>query len=452
MNDAITAAYTAKLKTEGVELLNFWRLSDDEKEHVRQLLGMLDLPQGARVIDLGSGTGRLAALAMAFRPDLHFTLVNTSRAQLDLSPEGVTLVHGDMADTGCEAGAFDAVVLAYALGHGEAAAVLEEGARLLRPGGKLLVHDVFADTKAAADALGSVLNYEGRSQKEVQALAYVIGFDLVHTQRDEFMAPGPTVQEVKPVTDLLDHGVMVLQKSQRPHLFRSGRRVALSLSGGKDSLTCLSLFTAWWPNLTVYWMNPGNPFPETVDLMARIRLIVPSFKEVPGRQREVIAADGWPSDVVPQWYTTDGNAVFGATPFKVQSRLQCCLRALMIPAYQAMVDDGIDCCIRGKRDDEADKTGLKTGYVSEHGIELVFPLLEWTDTDVRQYLERKNIALPLSYEYARHSLDCMDCTAWWGEGLSRYLEAAHPEAFTEYRRRVILIKQAVADQLAECEV
>jgi phosphoadenosine phosphosulfate reductase len=199
-------------------------------------------------------------------------------------------------------------------------------------------------------------------------------------------------------------------------------------------------------------MNPGNPFPETVALMDRIRAMVPNFKEVKGRQREVIAADGWPSDVVPHRYTTDGNMILGATPFKVQARLQCCIRSLMLPMYEAMVADGVTCCIRGKRKDEADKTGVESGYVTEHGMELVFPLLTWTEEDVRFYLERKGVELPPSYAYAKHSLDCMDCTAWWGEGLSRYLEAAHPEAFAEYRRRVILIKQAVAEQMAECEV
>lgn len=235
-------------------------------------------------------------------------------------------------------------------------------------------------------------------------------------------------------------------------LFGRHAKVALSLSGGKDSLACLYLFEPWWDQLTVYWMNPGNPFPETVAMMERIRAMVPHFKEVAGRQREVIAADGWPSDVVPHRYTTDGNAIFGPTPFKVQARLQCCIRSLMLPMYQAMVADGVTCCIRGKRRDEADKTGIESGFVTEDGMKLVFPLMDWTEADVLNFLRRRGVDLPPSYAHAKHSLDCMDCTAWWGEGLSRYLEVAHPRAFDEYRRRVILIKQAVADQMAECEV
>lgn len=235
-------------------------------------------------------------------------------------------------------------------------------------------------------------------------------------------------------------------------IFRKHSNVALSFSGGKDSWALLMLFRPYWDRLTVYWMNPGNPFPETVQMMREVAAMVPNFKEVAGLQREVIALDGWPSDVVPQAYTSDGNAVFGETPFKVQSRLQCCLRSLMIPTYEAMLKDGVTCCIRGKRHDEADRTGIESGYVSPEGMELIFPIYHWSKAEVLKYLATERVRLPEYYQHSNHSLDCMDCTAWWGEGLSEYLRHRHPDQFNEYRRRVILIKQAVADTLATCEV
>lgn len=232
-------------------------------------------------------------------------------------------------------------------------------------------------------------------------------------------------------------------------IFSRHQKVALSFSGGKDSLVCLYLLRPWWDRITVYWLNPGNPFPETLALMERVRAMVPNFKEVRGRQPEIIAQDGWPSDLVPVRFTTQGNDAHGLTPFKVQERLQCCIRSRMLPLYEAMVADGITCCIRGKRFDDDDKTGIPSGYVTEHGMEVVFPIYQWTTEEVFSFLDREGIELPPFYEHSTTFQECMDCTAFWGDGLSRYLAARHPAAFTEYERRVRLIKQAVTEQMKE---
>lgn len=236
------------------------------------------------------------------------------------------------------------------------------------------------------------------------------------------------------------------------NIIRRHNRIALQVSGGKDSLALLELMRPHWDRLTVYWLNPGDPFPETKLLMRDIARQVPNFIEVGGRQREIIETDGWPSDVVPQSYTTDGNLVFGKTPFKVQSRLSCCIRSMMQPMYERMVADGVTCVIRGKRSEEKDKTGVETGFICPAGIEYVFPIYDWTARDVVDYLSHHGIALPESYRHASHSLDCMSCSAWWGEGLSKFLEAKHPERHAEYVRRITLIKQAIAEQMADCEV
>ena len=228
--------------------------------------------------------------------------------------------------------------------------------------------------------------------------------------------------------------------------------VALSLSGGKDSLACLHLFRPHWDQLTVYWLNTGDAFPETIKFMRQVRDMVPHFKEVRGPRDEVVAADGWPSDVVPQGHTSDGNFVFGATPFKVQTRLQCCIRSRMTPLYRAMLGDGVTCVIRGKRSEEDDKSGLASGYVTPDGLELQFPILSWTSADVRSYLASVGVSLPLYYKHGDHSVDCMHCTAYWGNGHAKYLAAEHPQAYTEYARRIRLIKTAVANQMAACEV
>lgn len=223
-------------------------------------------------------------------------------------------------------------------------------------------------------------------------------------------------------------------------------RIALQFGGGKDSLAVLFLLRPWWDRLCVYWLNTGDAYPETVALMARIRGLVPNFKEVAGKQPEVIASDGWPADVVPHLQTTDGNVIFGATPFKVQSRLRCCWRSLMLPMFEAMKHDDITLVIRGKRNDEADRTGVKSGDVSD-GIEVLFPIIDWTEDEVFAYLADNHIDLPESYAHANSSLDCMSCTAWLEHKNGDYLKAAYPERYIEHTRRLGLIREAITEQM-----
>lgn len=230
-------------------------------------------------------------------------------------------------------------------------------------------------------------------------------------------------------------------------VFSRHERVALQVSGGQDSLALLSLMEPYWNLLTVYWLNPGNPLPETVWMMQALREKITHFKEVPGQQISVIRLDGWPSDVVPIRWTRAGQFALGEKPFTVQGRLDCCWRSLMLPLHEAMMDDGITCIIRGKRSDEADRSPSRDGDVID-GIEFIYPLWDWTAADVQGYLEGAGIPRPKSYQYASHSLDCMDCTAWWGEGMDRFLAAEYPEHHAEHVRRIGLIKSAIAEEMS----
>ena len=44
-------------------------------------------------------------------------------------------------------------------------------------------------------------------------------------------------------------------------------RVALELSGGKDSVACLYLLRHQLHKITVYWLNTGDAYPETLDVI-----------------------------------------------------------------------------------------------------------------------------------------------------------------------------------------
>ena len=82
----------------------------------------------------------------------------------------------------------------------------------------------------------------------------------------------------------------------------------------------------------------------------------------------------------------------------------------------------------------------------------MYPFWDWSEENVIGYLHAHDVPLPVSYRYASHSFDCMDCTAWWGDGLSRFLEAEYPSQHVEYVRRIGLIKSAIAEEISNCEV
>jgi phosphoadenosine phosphosulfate reductase len=228
-------------------------------------------------------------------------------------------------------------------------------------------------------------------------------------------------------------------------------KAALLISGGKDSLACLLLLEPLWDMLTVYWCNPGAAFPETIEMMDRISRIVPNFKEITGDQPRVIESYGWPSDVVPVRYTQAANVILGATPFKIQGRIECCFNSMMLPAHKAMIDDGITLVIRGKRHDDADKTGVMNGN-TDAGYEVLFPIYDWTGEQVHAYLDERGVEKPAFYRHGDDSLDCKNCTAWWGHGLGRYLQAEHPEMLGEHEDRMRQINAAITNEMTNCEV
>jgi SAM-dependent methyltransferase len=101
------------------------------------------LPAGARVLDVGCGSGVPWTARLAQRFEV--TGIDISPRQVEAARRNVpagTFVVGDIATAALEPGAFDAVVSLYALGHlptVEHEAVLRRLQQALRPGGRMLV-------------------------------------------------------------------------------------------------------------------------------------------------------------------------------------------------------------------------------------------------------------------------------------------------------------------------
>lgn len=210
-------------------------------------------------------------------------------------------------------------------------------------------------------------------------------------------------------------------------MFTLDDKVVFQFSGGKDSLACLYLLEEHWPRIAVMWCDTGDALPETHEQMRAVAALVPTFIRVPGTQPASIARDGPPADVVGVWQTPMGRIVRAAQDLPpVQTPFDCCHNNIWKPLDRAVRAFGATVVIRGQRNGEAIKSPVRSGHI-ENGVKYVFPIEDWTEAQVLEYLDNKGIALPKHYAYFNSSLDCGHCTAYLSEnvGRMRYLRAHH---------------------------
>lgn len=225
-------------------------------------------------------------------------------------------------------------------------------------------------------------------------------------------------------------------------IFDQHERIALQVSGGKDSLACLFLMEPYWHQMTVYWVNTGDAFPETENIMAYVKSMVPNFVEINGLQPQVIKLFGIPSDVVPASNTEFGVMVGDPAPL-IQDRYSCCQRVMMQPMARRMIADDVTLVIRGQKNSDHLKAAVKSGTV-ENGITYIFPIEDWTDQQVADYLDLTvGIPLPRFYETMTSAPDCRTCSAYWDTNSAQYLKRYHPEQYEEVQRRLGIIGSAV---------
>ena len=110
-------------------------------EHTRRMISLADLPAGAAVLDMGAGAGEALSLLREQGFDAR---------GIDLTPRGEGVEQGDFLHVPFPAGSFDAVLSQCAFFvSGDQPGALREAHRLLRPGGTMLLSDVFFENPEA---------------------------------------------------------------------------------------------------------------------------------------------------------------------------------------------------------------------------------------------------------------------------------------------------------------
>jgi phosphoadenosine phosphosulfate reductase len=223
-------------------------------------------------------------------------------------------------------------------------------------------------------------------------------------------------------------------------------RIGCFYSGGKDSLACVLLLKEHWDRITIYHADTGDTLPEMREAVAAIECQVPNFVRIEVDVAGWIARHGIPTDLLPHsahpigWLMHEHKA-------KLQPRYNCCFANLMLPLWRRAKADLCTMVVRGTKRADMNHLPAGDGDIAE-GIELYYPVQEWTDDQVLAFLACKGVKLPRVYDYLDHGLDCARCSAWWSEGRGAYLKRFHPALWRDYDARLQVIIDELAPSLA----
>lgn len=216
-------------------------------------------------------------------------------------------------------------------------------------------------------------------------------------------------------------------------------KIALSFSGGKDSLAVVYLLRAHLHRLTIYHIDTGDLLPETREIVEHVKAFAPNFVHIQGDVARFITQNGLPTDLLPHSAHPIGQAM-GEPRMPLVARYDCCWHNLMLPIFSRILADGNTLLIRGTK--RVDMRRLPNGSGDVDGqIELWYPIQDWSNDEVFAYLREAGAPLSRIYSHVTNSPECARCTAWWGERRAEYLKQYHPKLYQDYRARLDLVAQ-----------
>lgn len=209
-----------------------------------------------------------------------------------------------------------------------------------------------------------------------------------------------------------------------------GDRIAFATSLGAEDQVLADLISRIEPKPAVFTLDTGRLFPETYDLLdrteQRYRLgIKVMFPE---------AAD------VEHMVSTHGVNLFRTS---VTARKRCCEVRKVAPLRKAL--NGLDAWITGLRREQsvARASVAAIEWDEANGLVKINPLVEWDESQVRQYLRDHDVPYNPLHDQGFPSIGCAPCTRavppgddprsgrWWWESREQRecgLHASAPSA------------------------
>jgi 3'-phosphoadenosine 5'-phosphosulfate sulfotransferase (PAPS reductase)/FAD synthetase len=223
------------------------------------------------------------------------------------------------------------------------------------------------------------------------------------------------------------------------------RRVALSFSGGKDSMACVYALRPHLDRITLYYLDTGDLLPEIREAVAHVRSFAPHFVDVRTDVSKWIKDNGLPTDLLP-YSAHDVGRQSGQAGVALVTRYACCYANLMLPLWDRIKADGITLLIRGTKNIDIKRLPAQSGDVHD-GVELWYPLADWSHERVFAYLRSVKAPHNRIYDTMTNAPECARCPAWWGEGRAAYLRAHHPELFAEYAARLRTVTSEIIESV-----
>jgi 3'-phosphoadenosine 5'-phosphosulfate sulfotransferase (PAPS reductase)/FAD synthetase len=223
------------------------------------------------------------------------------------------------------------------------------------------------------------------------------------------------------------------------------KKIALSFSGGKDSLACVYLLLPHKDLITLYHMDTGDLLPETRAIVDHVRGFWPRFVHIQGNVDAWMAQHGMPTDLLPYGSHPIGR-MFGQEGPALVPRYECCFTNLMWPVHQRIKSDGNTLVIRGTKRVDEKRLPADSGDTPD-GVEILLPLRDWSHQQVFDYLRSVGAPINRIYEHVTNSPECARCPAWWNEKRAAYLREFHPALFHDYAARLRVVGAAISGPL-----